>query len=261
MASSAPDALTPRAREIVAAARQILEQSGPEGLSMRAIAGRLGIRAPSLYKHVPDKEALEVALISDGLGELAGVFEGAVTGSSDPLSSLAAAYRGWALDHPHLYRLMMDRPLPRERLAPGLEDRAAGVLVAAVDGDADAARAAFAFAHGMVMLELNDRFPPDADLTAAWRRGIESFRPPAAAVSPGAVRRRERLDRGHGPDPVAGHEGQATAVARVAPLRELDVVAEVDRFAVVELGPVRHARGSPLPGRACPRPPASRRRC
>ena len=72
---------------------------------------------------------------------------------------------------------MMDRPLPRERLAPGLEDRAAAALVAAADGDPDAARAAFAFAHGMVVLELNSRFPPDADLDAAWKRGVDAFRP------------------------------------------------------------------------------------
>jgi AcrR family transcriptional regulator len=177
MASSAPDGLSPRAREIVAAAREILELDGPEGLSMRTIADRLGIRAPSLYKHVADKGELEVALISDGLVELAEVFEQAVDGSSDPPASLASGYRRWALEHPHLYRLMMDRPLPRERLAPGLEDRAARVVVATTGGDPDAARAAFAFAHGMVTLELNDRFPPGADLDAAWKRGIDAFRP------------------------------------------------------------------------------------
>jgi len=118
-----------------------------------------------------------VALISDALAEIADTFELAAAGSADPLASLAAAYRAWALAHPHLYRLMMDRPLPRERLQPGLEDRAAAALVAAAGGDPDAARAAFAFAHGMVVLELNDRFPPGADLAAAWRRGVAAFRP------------------------------------------------------------------------------------
>ena len=177
MATSAPDELTPRAREVVAAARLILERSGPDALSMRAIAADLGIRAPSLYKHVADKEALEVALISDALAEIADVFEAAAAEGDDPLAAIASAYRSWALAHPHLYRLMMDRPLPRERLAPGLEDRAAAALVAATGGDPDAARAAFAFAHGMVVLELNCRFPPDADLDAAWKRGVDAFRP------------------------------------------------------------------------------------
>ena len=102
---------------------------------MRAIADDLGIRAPSLYKHVADKEMLEVALISDALAEIAEAFELAAAGSADPLASLAAAYRAWALEHPHRHRLTMDRPLPRERLQPGLEDRAAAALVAAAGGD------------------------------------------------------------------------------------------------------------------------------
>jgi len=192
MASSAPDELTPRAREIVAAARLILERSGPETLSMRAIAEELGIRAPSLYKHVADKETLEVALIADALAETAVVFEDATAGSDDPLSAIAVDYRRWALAHRHLYRLMMDRPLPRERLPAGLEDRAAATLVAATGGDPDAARAAFAFAHGMVVLELNDRFPPGADLDAAWKRGVDAFRPEARVVRRRAARSRPR---------------------------------------------------------------------
>ena len=66
MASSVPDALTPRAREIVDAALELLEEEGADGLSMRRIAERLGIRAPSIYKHLPDKQALEAAIISVG---------------------------------------------------------------------------------------------------------------------------------------------------------------------------------------------------
>jgi hypothetical protein len=45
-----------------------------------------------------------------------------------------------------------------------------------VGGDRDRARAVWAFAHGMTILELNGRFPPDADLDAAWRRGLDAFR-------------------------------------------------------------------------------------
>jgi hypothetical protein len=32
----------------------------------------------------------------------------------------------------------------------------------------------------MTSLELAGRFPPDADLDAAWRVGVEAFRPPYA---------------------------------------------------------------------------------
>jgi hypothetical protein len=70
---------------------------------------------------------------------------------------------------------MTEKPLPRHRLTPGVEERAAAPIVAAVGGDENTARAVWAFAHGMTILELNQRFPPDADLDAAWRTGIAGF--------------------------------------------------------------------------------------
>jgi AcrR family transcriptional regulator len=175
MASSAPDRLSARATEIVGVARQQLEQEGLEGLTMRRLADRLGIRAPSLYKHFADKQVLEAALISDGFAELADVFERATAGADDPLHAIAVAYRAFAHAHPHLYRLMTERPLHRDKLVPGVEDRAALPLYQAVGEDIDLARAAWAFAHGMTNLELNGRFPPDADLDAAWERGLTAI--------------------------------------------------------------------------------------
>jgi AcrR family transcriptional regulator len=168
-------ALTPRAREIASVARELLETEGPEAVSMRRIADRLGIRAPSLYKHVPDKAALEAALIAAGFEELAERFGAA--GTPRDLRAVARAYREWALEHPHLYRLMTRGRLPRERLPAGVEAAAAAPVIAATGGDPDAARAAFAFAHGMVILELDDRFPEGADLDAAWERGIAGLSP------------------------------------------------------------------------------------
>ena len=168
--------LTPRARAIVAAALDLLEEEGADGLTMRRLADRLGIRAPSLYKHLPDKAALEAAMISAGLEQWAASFERAGE-DGDALAALARAYRRFALERPHLYRLLTERPLARELLAPGVEERAAAPVLRAVGGDADAARALWAFAHGMAILELNGRFPAGADLDAAWRRGLEAFRP------------------------------------------------------------------------------------
>jgi AcrR family transcriptional regulator len=168
MATSGAE-LSPRAAQIVAAARELLEQEGREALSMRALAQRLGIRAPSIYKHLPGKEALEAAVISDGFAELAAALEGR------DAQGLAHAYRAFALAHPHLYRLMTDGPLPREALAPGAEERAAAPALAAAGGDRDAARALWAFAHGMTILELDGRFPPGADLDAAWAHGVRAL--------------------------------------------------------------------------------------
>jgi hypothetical protein len=69
---------------------------------------------------------------------------------------------------------MTDRPLRRDLLPPGVEARAAAPLLAAT-GSQSLARAVWAFAHGMTTLELNGRFPPDADLDAAWRDGIRAL--------------------------------------------------------------------------------------
>jgi AcrR family transcriptional regulator len=163
-----------RAEEVVAVARRLLEDEGAATLTMRRLADRVGIRAPSLYKHFPDKAALEAAVIATGLEDAAAVFEAAVDGANEPLSALAAAYRRFALDHPHLYRLMNTGTLPREHLPPGLEDRTAAPLLR-VAGTQARARAIWAFAHGMVMLELDHRFPADADLDGAWHAGITAF--------------------------------------------------------------------------------------
>jgi len=172
-----PETLTPRAQEIVDAARELIESEGSEGLSMRRVADRLGIRAPSIYKHLPDKRALENALISDAFEEQAAGFAAALEDGGDPLTALAASYRSFALAHPYLYRLMTERALDRERLVPGAEDRAARPVIDAMGGDVDRARAVWAFAHGMTILELNGRFPPGADLDAAWATGLAAFRP------------------------------------------------------------------------------------
>jgi AcrR family transcriptional regulator len=190
-----------RAREVVAEGRRLLEEEGPGALTMRRLAERLGIQAPSLYKHLPDKTALEAAIIATGMEEAAAAFETAVAeapgaggsggaggrggaggsggagvrgGGNEALPALAAAYREFALAHPHLYRLMNNGPLPRRYLPPGLEERTAAPLLR-VAGSRARARAVWAFAHGMVMLELDQRFPPDADLDAAWRAGIAAF--------------------------------------------------------------------------------------
>jgi AcrR family transcriptional regulator len=176
MASRALDRLTPRAREIVRAARELLEQDGPDGLSMRRIGDRVGMRASSIYEHLRDKQALEAALISTGFEEQAELFAHAVRGADDPLAALAAEYRDFAHRQPHLYRLMTERPLRRDLLAPGVETAAAMPLLDATGGDGERARAFWAFAHGMVILELNRRFPPAADLDTTWRKGIEAFR-------------------------------------------------------------------------------------
>lgn len=175
MATSVADHLTPRARQIAEAARELIDAEGVDALSMRTLAGRVGIRASSLYKHFESKEALEAAVISAVFEELAILCEAVAEESDEPLFALADAHRDYARRHPHLYRLVTERPLNRPALVEGIEERAALPLILAAGEDRDLARAIWAFGHGMAILELNARFPPDADLDAAWRSGIAAL--------------------------------------------------------------------------------------
>ena len=181
-----PGGETPRRREIVVAARRILEADGAAGLTMRRLGEALGIRAPSLYKHFPDKAAVEAALLDAGFREAAAALEAAVRPGSEPVAAFATAYRAFAAAHPHLYRLMTAGPLPRERLTPGVEQAAAAPLLRATGGDPALARALWGLAHGLAILELDGRFPPGADVDAAWAAGAAAFAAAAAASAPPA---------------------------------------------------------------------------
>jgi AcrR family transcriptional regulator len=159
-----------RVAQALRVARELLDAEGEAALSMRRLAEGMGIRAPSLYKHVPDKATLEVALIADGLAELGATLAAA----RQSLPALARAYRAWAIEHRHLYALMTERPLPRERLPEHLEREASAPLLAAAGGE-HRARALWAAAHGLVALEAAQRFPADADLDAAWAALVNAF--------------------------------------------------------------------------------------
>jgi AcrR family transcriptional regulator len=165
-----------RAASIVAAARRILEVDGPDALTMRRLAAEVGVQAPSLYKHFPTKRAVEVALLEQGMLEFGQALHAAVAapGRDGPVRSLLDVYRRAALANPALYRLATTGRLPRQDLSPGLEEWA-GQPFYLVTGDPWLAQALFSFAHGMVMLELDDRFPEGSDLDRTWKAGATAF--------------------------------------------------------------------------------------
>jgi AcrR family transcriptional regulator len=175
--------MSSRRDEILDVAVSVLEEEGPDALTMRKLADRMGIRAPSLYKHVEDKDDILAGVQERALLDM-GRHLSAATGQG--LVPLAQAYRSWARAHPRLYEVATRRPLARERITPGVEDTAAAPLVTAVGGDEHLARALWALAHGLVDLELSDRFPPDADLDATWRTALAGFErtlPPRTEVA------------------------------------------------------------------------------
>jgi AcrR family transcriptional regulator len=68
----APDAANPRVQRtrdrILAAARQLLAESGPAGLTYSVLAERAGVTRQTLYRHWPARDALLVNLILVGAG-------------------------------------------------------------------------------------------------------------------------------------------------------------------------------------------------
>jgi AcrR family transcriptional regulator len=165
-----------RAADIVAAARNIVEQQGADALTMRRLAAEVGIQAPSLYKHFPTKRAVETALIAEVLLEVGEILHAAVAapGRAGPVRSLLEAYRNAAQADPAMYRLATSGRFPREDLPSGLEDWAGRPFFIAT-GDRWKAQALFSFAHGMVILELDERFPPGSDLGRTWKAGAAAF--------------------------------------------------------------------------------------
>jgi AcrR family transcriptional regulator len=167
---------SPRAIQVVRAAHRLLESEGPDALTMRRLGDELGIRAPSIYKHFPGKPAVELAMIEDAMVELGTALHEAVAGAEtgDAVAALLVAYRSHALAHPNLYRLATRTPLRRQDMAAGLEDWAGEPFYLAT-GEPYLAQALWAFAHGMVILELDNRFLPDSDLDRTWSAGAAAF--------------------------------------------------------------------------------------
>jgi AcrR family transcriptional regulator len=169
--------LTPRAQQIVEVALELLEEGGSDAVSMRVVAGRLGVRAPSLYKHLPDKGAMENAMIAIGLRRQGAAMEEAASGADDPLWAVVQAFRRWGKDHRHLYELMMAAPLDPGPLVRSAELVAGRALRDAMQGDALGAFTVWSFSHGLLTLELQGRLPPGVDVELLWQRGIDALRP------------------------------------------------------------------------------------
>jgi AcrR family transcriptional regulator len=159
----------PMRERINLAAYDLLVSHGPAGLSMRNLALNLHIKAPSLYKHIDGKDDLIAYLQARGLTSFRDfIAKAGVTGREKAL-----AYRSWAVKNPYLYEITMRTPLLREKLPTGLEDSVTATIVSLAGGDRGKARAMWSLVHGMVDLELANRFPKDADLDQMWDQAIK----------------------------------------------------------------------------------------
>lgn len=165
--------------QLIDTARTLFEQHGYEVVSMSQVAGALGIKASSLYKHVSDKSALLREVNTLTLQELADSLQAAIHAASTPYDQCLAmgrAYWEYALAHPVTYDLAFMRQYNAtpdaasiERLALPLQ----AVFTRAIGEETslDALRGAWAFLHGYVSLSLGDHFRRAGvfDYERAWR--------------------------------------------------------------------------------------------
>lgn len=97
------------ADEILNVAIQMIEQGKADGLSLRAVAAALGVKAPSLYRYFAHKAALELAVALEVLRRMRAELETAAA-VSDPKAkvlAMANAYVRYARDHYPLYSYVL----------------------------------------------------------------------------------------------------------------------------------------------------------
>ena len=75
--------------DILAAAAALIEETGSEqSVTLREIARRIGIAAPSIYEHFPSREAIVYAVIDDLASQLRAAVAQAQDSQPDPLGRL-----------------------------------------------------------------------------------------------------------------------------------------------------------------------------
>ncbi|WP_329384381.1 TetR/AcrR family transcriptional regulator [Streptomyces sp. NBC_01716] len=96
--------------DILAAATELLDHGDQRAVTLRAVARRAGITAPSIYPHFPDRSAIVLAVVREGFAELSGRLRSSVArAGDDPRERLYAACRAYldfAAAHPGRYRAM-----------------------------------------------------------------------------------------------------------------------------------------------------------
>src|SRR4051794_38274375 len=83
----------------------IVDEQGAEALTLAAVAGRAGVAAPSLYKHVGSLAHLRSLIGVRVLEELTGVLVSAAVGRSDDdaVAAVMHAFRAYVAAHPARY--------------------------------------------------------------------------------------------------------------------------------------------------------------
>jgi AcrR family transcriptional regulator len=104
------------AARILAAATELLVAEGYAALSMRKVAGRLGLSQAAIYRHYKDKAELVGRIVAGGYSELVGIVEGLATKTGRPETILAEGIRdyvGFATKHASIFKAVLLQDIGR----------------------------------------------------------------------------------------------------------------------------------------------------
>jgi AcrR family transcriptional regulator len=181
------------AARITIAGRRLLDKEGAEAVTMRRVAGAVGITAMAIYRHYPDRAALLNALADEGFKELASKlarkrFSGSI---EQRLTKMAEIYLEHAFQNPQLFDLMFLKPREGARRYPrdfkaGRSPTANLMFQVVQEGmkngyfrEDDAWEIVFemgALSHGLIMLYLGGRLEfSRARFRALYRRSFRRY--------------------------------------------------------------------------------------
>jgi AcrR family transcriptional regulator len=173
------------------AAERLFAQHGADAVSMRQLAGELGVSPMTPYRYFRDKDDILAAVRTSGFDRFADALEAALASSTDTIERTRAvgeAYVRFAFDHPAAYRLMFDLSQPNEAAYPDLTRAAAraratmtdyvDALIAdgVVEGESHTVAHIFwAATHGLVVLQLAGKLAPDLDFNTLWQATFQAL--------------------------------------------------------------------------------------
>jgi AcrR family transcriptional regulator len=139
--------------KLLHAAVGLLDEHGPDALQTRKVANAAGTSTMAVYTHFGGMRGLIAAVAEEGLRQFAVAL--AVPETPDPVADLVAigvAYRRYAIERPHMYRLMFGSTSAHGINAP---------------------------AHDLLALsvaEISDHYPSFAHLVRAVHRSMQAGR-------------------------------------------------------------------------------------
>ena len=169
---------------VVEQAAEVADEAGLDRLTLAAVAKRLGISLPGLYKHINSLDSLKRDLAVLGVRELTAAMSAAAVGRSghDALHAMARAYRAYATAHPGRAAASIRAPTPTDTEHIAVAEAAVTVLLAVLDGyhlnerDAiDAIRLLRVALHGFTTLEAAGGFGLPQSVDATFTRLIDSL--------------------------------------------------------------------------------------